>query len=75
MTVQVCTIVVRNYLPRARVLATPVREHHPLGRVSALVIDDVYTEVDGAEELLKVVRPADIGLTARPSTSASPRRS
>src|SRR5487761_1709222 len=64
MTVQVCTIVARNYLPRARVLATSVREHHPLGRVSVLVIDDVYAEVDGAEEPFEVVRPADIGLAA-----------
>ncbi|HEY8547205.1 MAG TPA: glycosyltransferase, partial [Acidimicrobiales bacterium] len=35
----IATIVARNYLPQARVLARSFLEHHPDGRVVALVVD------------------------------------
>ena len=34
-----CTIIARNYLAQARVLAETFREHHPDGRFFVLVID------------------------------------
>ena len=32
MSVQICTIIARNYLPAARVLAASFLEHHPDGQ-------------------------------------------
>src|SRR5690606_16882381 len=37
--VLITTIVARNYLPQARVLAQTFLEHHPHGRVVVLVLD------------------------------------
>jgi glycosyltransferase involved in cell wall biosynthesis/SAM-dependent methyltransferase len=62
MSVQICTIIARNYLPAARVLAASFLEHHPDGRVSTLVIDDLYGEVDAASEPFEVLRPDEIGI-------------
>ena len=62
MAVQVCTIIARNYLPAARVLAASFRDHHPDGRIAALIIDDLYGEVDAAREPFEVLRPSDLGL-------------
>jgi glycosyltransferase involved in cell wall biosynthesis/ubiquinone/menaquinone biosynthesis C-methylase UbiE len=59
--VHICTIIARNYLPAARVLATSFREHHPDGRVSVLVLDDLYGEVDPRLEPFEVVRLEDLG--------------
>jgi glycosyltransferase involved in cell wall biosynthesis len=64
MSVVICTIIARNYLPAARVLASSFLEHHPDGRVSTLVIDDLYGEVDAASELFEVLRPGDVGIEA-----------
>ena len=58
----ICTIIARNYLPAARVLAASFLDHHPDGRVSTLVIDDVYGEVDAASEPFEVLRPGDVGI-------------
>jgi len=60
--VRVCTIIARNYLPQARVLATSFRELHPGAPITVLVIDDLYAEVDPAGEPFDVVRPDDLGL-------------
>lgn len=38
-----CTIVARNYLAYARVLAASLREHHPQARVVALILDGEAT--------------------------------
>jgi len=62
MSVQICTIIARNYLPFARVLATSFIEHNPGGRVAVLVIDDVDGDVDPRDEPFEVVRPDEIGL-------------
>ncbi len=64
MSVLICTIIARNYLPAARVLAASFLEHHPEGRVSTLVIDDLYGEVDAASEPFEVLRPGDVGIGA-----------
>jgi glycosyltransferase involved in cell wall biosynthesis len=37
--VDFCTIVAKNYLPHARVLAKSLAEHHPESRFTALVVD------------------------------------
>src|SRR6266540_1108568 len=57
-----CTIVARNYLAHARVLARSFREHHPDGRFHALVVDDVDGEVDAGDEPFDVVRPEELAL-------------
>ena len=59
---RICTIVARNYLAYARVLATSFREQHPAGECFVLVIDDVAGEVDDSTEPFRIVRPSDLPL-------------
>src|SRR5271165_3861025 len=59
--VTVCTVVARNYLPAARVLARSVRRHHPDADVVVLVLDDRREEW-GRGEIFRVVHPRHIGL-------------
>ena len=56
----VCTIVARNYLPAARVLADSFLDQHPDGHMTVLVIDDVDVEIDGAKEQFELLRPEDL---------------
>ena len=56
-----CTIIARNYLPHARVLAESFLAHHPHGTFTALVIDDPGNG-DLAGEPFAVLSPYDIGL-------------
>ncbi len=58
----ICTIVARNYLPAARVLASSFLSQHPLGEVDVLVVDDLDGTVDAADELFTLVRPAELDL-------------
>jgi 2-polyprenyl-3-methyl-5-hydroxy-6-metoxy-1,4-benzoquinol methylase/glycosyltransferase involved in cell wall biosynthesis len=58
--VNVCTIVAKNYLAHARLLALSLREQHPDSRLSVLVLDDVDGYVDVAEEPYRLLRPQDI---------------
>src|SRR5437763_347173 len=58
----VCTIVARNYLAPARVLARSFREQHPDGTCWTLVIDDVDREIDDAGEPFRVLRPEDLAI-------------
>ncbi len=58
----ICTIIARNYLPAARVLARSFREHNPGGTCWTLVIDDQGGEVDPAGEPFTVVRPEQLGI-------------
>ena len=55
----ITTVVARNYLPQARVLARSFRAHHPDGRVVVLVLD---APGDGLrdDEPFEVVAPADV---------------
>ncbi len=56
----VCTIIARNYLPAARVLASSFRAHNPGGVMSVLVTDDIYGEVRAAGEPFEVVHVHDL---------------
>jgi glycosyltransferase involved in cell wall biosynthesis len=62
VTFHACTIIARNYLPAARVLATSFAKHHPDGSFTTLVIDDRDHEVDAASEPFDVLRLDEIGL-------------
>jgi glycosyltransferase involved in cell wall biosynthesis/SAM-dependent methyltransferase len=62
--VNVCTIIAKNYLAHARVLAESFQRHHPDGRCCVLVIDEVDGYVDPAREPFVLVRPEQIGLDA-----------
>ncbi|HXW05579.1 MAG TPA: methyltransferase domain-containing protein [Vicinamibacterales bacterium] len=62
--VTACTIVARNYISHARVLARSFREHHPDGVFSVLLIDDENRRFDTAGEGFRVLRLADIDLEA-----------
>jgi glycosyltransferase involved in cell wall biosynthesis len=57
--VNACTIIARNYLPQARVLAESFREHHPDGTFTVLVIDDTGAE-DRSSEPFVVLSPYEI---------------
>jgi glycosyltransferase involved in cell wall biosynthesis len=59
---QICTIVARNYLAAARVLARSFAEHDPGGTCWTLVIDDVEEEIDDDDEPFEVVRPAELAI-------------
>lgn len=56
-----CTIIARNYLPHARVLAESFLAHHPGGSFTVLVVDDTG-EGALAGEPFRVLSPYEIGL-------------
>jgi glycosyltransferase involved in cell wall biosynthesis len=60
-TFSCCTIVARNYLPRARVLAGSLRRHHPDVTLWVLVIDAEWTEW-ADEEPFSGLSLDDVGL-------------
>jgi glycosyltransferase involved in cell wall biosynthesis len=60
--VEVCTIVARNYLAFARVLARSLRLHHPDWRLTALVVDP---DGGSATEPFRTVGLESIGLPER----------
>jgi glycosyltransferase involved in cell wall biosynthesis len=62
--VLITSIVARNYLPQARVLARSFRRHHPDGRVLVLVLDADADQADGlrAGEPFDVVTPDELAL-------------
>jgi glycosyltransferase involved in cell wall biosynthesis len=57
--VLITTVIARNYLPQARVLARTFRRHHPDGRVVVLVLD---APGDGLrdDEPFDILAPADL---------------
>ena len=55
-----CTIVARNYLAHARVLAESFLEHHPEAEFSVLVIDAPSSELAG--EPFEVLHPTEVGI-------------
>lgn len=57
-----CTIIARNYLPAARVLAKSFREHHPTSQFTVLIVDDLSADVDASTEPFDVLRLDDIGI-------------
>jgi glycosyltransferase involved in cell wall biosynthesis len=60
--VRICTIVARNYLPQARVLALSYAEHNPGAPCSVLLIDDPERMVDGAGEPFELLRPDELDI-------------
>jgi glycosyltransferase involved in cell wall biosynthesis len=56
-----CTIVARNYLPLARVLAKSLNRHHPDTTLWVLVVDDESIE-PGDDEPFSTLCLADVGL-------------
>jgi glycosyltransferase involved in cell wall biosynthesis len=60
-----CTVVARNYLAYARVLASSLHEMSPGAALSVLVLDDVDSQVDDAAEPFDVVRPGDLDIEPR----------
>ncbi len=54
-----CTVITMDRLAHARVLAESFIEHHPAGRVWALVVDDHDHELDPAGEPFIVLRPRE----------------
>ena len=56
----VCTIIAKNYVAQARVLARSFAEHHPDGRFWTLIIDDFADYIDPAREPFTILTPADI---------------
>jgi glycosyltransferase involved in cell wall biosynthesis len=59
--VNVCTIIAKNYVAYARVLARSLAEHNPGSRLFTLIIDDFAGYVDPVEEPFEVLTPADVG--------------
>jgi glycosyltransferase involved in cell wall biosynthesis/SAM-dependent methyltransferase len=57
-----CTIIARNYLPAARVLATSFCQHHPAGRMFVLVLDDPSGELDSDTEPFEVLHLSDLDI-------------
>ena len=62
MTLDVCTIVARNYLAQARVLATSFARQHQGQRLKVLVIDAEALDLDETDEPFDVVRPSELPL-------------
>ena len=62
MELHVCTIIARNYLPAARVLAKSFREHNAQATFTTLLVDDTRAEVDAEAEPFAVLRLGDLGI-------------
>lgn len=57
----VCTIIAKNYVAYARVLAKSLTEHHPDSRLWTLIIDDFDQFIDPEQEPFVALTPHDIG--------------
>jgi hypothetical protein len=58
----ICTIIAKNYVAHARVLAESFLEHHPEETCYVLVIDDTESYIDAASEPFELVRPAQLDI-------------
>jgi glycosyltransferase involved in cell wall biosynthesis len=58
----VCTIIAKNYLAQARVLARSFAEHHPDVRFHVLVIDETDGWIDAAAEPFELVTIGQLGI-------------
>lgn len=67
----ICTIIAKNYVAHARVLAESFLEHHPDGRCSVLVVDDYKGFLDPAEEPFELIGVDEIGLPDHEAMAAS----
>jgi glycosyltransferase involved in cell wall biosynthesis len=59
--VQVCTVIAKNYVAQARVLARSLTRIHPDSRLWTLVIDDTDGYIDAEREPFALLSPTDIG--------------
>jgi len=57
----VCTIIAKNYVAQARVLARSLAEHQPEARLWTLIIDDFSGFIDPGQEPFEVLTPAGVG--------------
>jgi len=57
-----CTVIARNYLAHARVLARSFAAQHDGERIAVLVIDDVEGAIRGSDEPFDVLTPGDLAL-------------
>jgi glycosyltransferase involved in cell wall biosynthesis len=57
----ICTIIAKNYVAQARVLARSFAEHHPEGRCWVLVIDDYEGYLDPEQEPFTILTPEQVG--------------
>ena len=58
----ICTIIAKNYIAHARVLAQSYKEHHPEGTCHVLVIDDSEGYIDASSEPFELVTPAQLDI-------------
>jgi SAM-dependent methyltransferase/glycosyltransferase involved in cell wall biosynthesis len=58
----ICTIIAKNYVAHARVLAQSYKEHHTGGTCHVLVIDDTEGYIDASLEPFELVTPAQLGI-------------
>jgi len=64
LRVRACTIIAKNYVAQARVLARSFLRHHPGGEFSVLIIDEFDGFIDPASEPFTVITPSEIGCEA-----------
>ena len=57
-----CTIIAKNYVPFARVLARSVAEHRPDARCFVLVTDDTAGYIEPAQEPFELVEIPALGI-------------
>ena len=57
-----CTIIAKNYVAHARVLARSYLQHHPGSAFRVLVIDDTEGFIDPANEPFELVTPAQLDI-------------
>jgi glycosyltransferase involved in cell wall biosynthesis/SAM-dependent methyltransferase len=69
--VNICTIIARNYVAHARVLAESFQEVHPEGTCSVLVIDEPTGYIDPTEEPFELITIDQIGLADPARMAAS----
>jgi glycosyltransferase involved in cell wall biosynthesis/SAM-dependent methyltransferase len=69
--VNICTIIARNYVAHARVLAESFQKIHPDGTCSVLVIDDPTGFIDPASEPFELLTIDEIGLADPQRMAAS----
>jgi len=60
VSMNVCTIVAKNYVAFARVLAASLREHHPDSTLTVLMLDDYEGFVDPTEEQFELLTTGEI---------------
>jgi glycosyltransferase involved in cell wall biosynthesis len=60
--VNICTIIAKNYVAQARILARTFNEVHPEGTCTVLVIDDPTGYIDPAKEQFELLTIDQIGL-------------